>query len=293
MIIGFGGSKGGTGKTTSAEALAGILAYHPDFKLDVGVIDIDVNRTYTSDRYDDCNFKLFDIIEEHVSAEAAEALNGLLMPFDSEIEVNDHFLLENIVRKQGVKSGVLSEAQQQYVLKKFEKWKAGLYSLYTEHASKAYSKLSQLGQMHDVIIVDFPGTVDNPGVLEMYGLIDRLVMTMSLSNKNINGFNNFLHRVGKDITPIREKFKQAPLIPVGLLCDITRNDSSYTIRKESLKEDGLKGEFGVEFVKEVVPHASAVFGRTINTSEVLQNDKGKYVYHEPFLELIDKLEIFE
>lgn len=243
-IIGFGNRKGGTGKTSAANAFACYLAYsglYPGLK--IAGIDLDPMMSWADMRNDD-----IDEYEELV-------LEGKLTNEEKE-EKEDK-----------------------------------MFDLFAEPVESFPQKIDQYDMDYDILLLDLPGTIDQKGVIEIYSYVDQIVIPTDLTRHDVNGTIDFVNALIKNVFPVRQK-ANLPIQPIiGLLTKIDKNTAAFREREADLNSNGLKEEFGFEFIKEPITQSKAVFGQYANTYDILKNGTGKVVFSDVFEALAERLEI--
>jgi chromosome partitioning protein len=188
------------------------------------------------------------------------------------------------VLEDQVKEGSLS-------VEKAEEIENQMFEIIYEPATTLPQKIEYYDSEYDLIILDLPGTLNQEGVPEVYNFCDTVIIPTDLTRDDLNGTMSFFEKMTKDIFPLRIQAGLPPHQIIGVLTKIDKSTIAYKAREEELKENGLKDEFGFEFIKTPITQAKGVFGQHSTTYTVLKNGSGQTVFTEVFEELVEKIGI--
>ncbi len=171
-----------------------------------------------------------------------------------------------------------------------------LYKLELVDAINLGEKLEEWEEAdkYDVVIVDYPGTQTQVGIIESLFLLDYIVVPTGITEDDVDGTFEFLKKFDEVVTPQFEENNLTPPPMVGLAYRVSTNMLCYTQRKEEWEKNGLLDEFGFEFCRKFIGEAKAVYGQYKNTREEvykLASNKKVRVYQDVYDELAEKLNI--
>lgn len=146
MLISFSSQKGGSGKTTTTMAVATYMNYHFD-DIKICVVDIDLQESFYKKRAEELRFvkKLQESESTKYNSRYFKTLNRLV------------------------------------------KDKKSLYPVYTINfeTEDLISKIKDLENTFDLVLIDFPGTLDKKQITELLLILDYVFIPIYAEEKNL------------------------------------------------------------------------------------------------------------
>lgn len=136
---------------------------------------------------------------------------------------------------------------------------------------------------YDIILVDLPGNLKQPGVIQCYYLVDVLITPTQTSSLDIQSTLDFVEMYKKTIIPVREEENLKTAI-YGLF---SRVDVQNVDFKETNSEETRKS-LPIEFLQNFVPESKVAFQRNVSTITTYENVKYKN-YQELCEEILNKI----
>jgi len=130
------------------------------------------------------------------------------------------------------------------------------------------SNLDFLSDEYDIIFLDLPGNLKQPGVIKCYYGVDVLITPTQTNSIDLQSTFDFVKIYGDIIIPQREKHNLKTSI-YGLFSrvDSQNKDYKYINSKEG------REQLPIEFLQNFVADSKVVFQRNVSTLEVYENNK--------------------
>jgi len=187
-FISYANMKGGVGKTTMALLMADYL--HSVLGKSVCLLDIDFRQKTISRRREKEKAAFILQADEKLKSEGKTLTPALKIK------------LEN----------------------KFEETVFGVIAKPAEELAKI--NLDNLSKAYDYIIIDFPGTLDAPGIMNFYRLIDVLFVVTSPEDFDVDSTSIYIEEYNAKIKPIRDKVHMQTAM-YGLANKVKKNTMEY------------------------------------------------------------------
>jgi chromosome partitioning protein len=147
-----------------------------------------------------------------------------------------------------------------------------IYRLLRISSADLPSQIEILKDEFDIVFVDLPGNLKQPGVIQCYNFVDVLITPTQTSRLDIQSTIDFVSLYKETIIPTREKIGFKTKIQ-GLF---SRVDSQNIEFKELNSEEG-RDMLPYPFLKNYVPESRVAFQRNVSTVESYSNSKyGNY-----------------
>lgn len=145
------------------------------------------------------------------------------------------------------------------------------------------SEVEFLIDEYDIIFVDLPGNLKQPGVLQCYNLVDVLIAPTQTSSLDLQSTIDFISMYKSTIIPTRESFDLKTAI-YGLFSRVDVQNLEF---KEYNSEESRKA-LPVEFLENFVPESKVAFQRNVSTINAYSNTKYEN-YTDLCEEILDKI----
>lgn len=121
---------------------------------------------------------------------------------------------------------------------------------------------------YDIIFVDLPGNLKQPGVLQCYQMVDVLIAPTQTSSLDLQSTIDFIRMYKATIIPTRESLELKTAI-YGLFSRVDVQNIEF---KEYNSEESRK-TFPIEFLENFVPESKVAFQRNVSTINAYSNNK--------------------
>lgn len=143
---------------------------------------------------------------------------------------------------------------------------------------------------YDLIVVDFPGSLDQENIMEAHFIPDMLLVPFSTHKKEILACTNFIisfyiDKVQPNLSLIGNENQQI----YGVMNKVNKNLKSYKETLEDVESDKLKSRYGIEFFEQPITYADGVFGQYNTTITPVMSANGELMYEDLIKEILSKV----
>ena len=130
------------------------------------------------------------------------------------------------------------------------------------------SNIEFLTEEYDIIFLDLPGNLKQPGVLKCYTWVDVLIVPTQTSSLDLQSTIDFANMYKNEIISEREKLNIKTAI-YGLFSRVDVQNIDYKEYNSEKSREILP----IEFLQNCVPESKVAFQRNVSTIETYSNNK--------------------
>lgn len=144
-----------------------------------------------------------------------------------------------------------------------EKEKKNLYRLVKISSNDVQSHIETLQEEYDIIFLDLPGNLKQPGVITAYYLVDILFIPTQASALDIDSTIKFIN-LYKEVVDVRKKLNRNTGI-FGIFSRVNSQNKDFKTLYAN------RNSYPIEFLDSYVPESEVTFQRYVNTVNTYQN----------------------
>ena len=137
--------------------------------------------------------------------------------------------------------------------------KKNLYNIIYVNSENAVEFIENLDDDIDVILLDLPGTLLQPGVMSCYLLLDYLFMPTNITNKDISSTIEFYDRYMKSVLPTRKALLKKGSEIYAVLSKVNPRGTEL----ETFVS--IMHNYPFKFLTSYIPYSEPAFGRNDST----------------------------
>lgn len=157
-----------------------------------------------------------------------------------------------------------------------EKEKSKLYQLVKISSFDVPSQIEILQEEFDIIFIDLPGNLKQPGVITVYFLVDILFVPSQASSFDIDSTWKFLE-LYKDVIKTREENNLKTDI-FGIFSRVDPQNKDFKLLYSQ------KDQLPIPFLDGYVPESKVTFQRNVSTTDTYESNR-----HEEFSDLCEEM----